>query len=307
MKATYEKLGIPEAERKYLAGVTAQYECLRGSTPRCGRHEGMRPIKELGAGRRGVLAGRGDQADRRRPGGRRRHASGDKEIFEIRAGTRVDRRIRQPSVPRPAGRTPARSAAGPVRPSWVAVEDLRVGDYVAVPTDVPEFGRTAALGARHVHAGARLHERRTCCWFLGLYLGDGYIHDRVGLPVASRSPSIATDERPRRRDRAASVAEQFGLDVRARGRSPTPHCPRHGALVDFLELNGLGGDRHTKRLPDWVSGLPTDQRLAFLAGFIDADGTVRAHASAKNPVITSANEHLLDDDLRSWRCCAASA
>ena len=26
MKLTYEKLGIPEAERKYLAGVTAQYE-----------------------------------------------------------------------------------------------------------------------------------------------------------------------------------------------------------------------------------------------------------------------------------------
>src|SRR3970282_1686171 len=26
IKATYEKLGIPEAERKYLAGVTAQYE-----------------------------------------------------------------------------------------------------------------------------------------------------------------------------------------------------------------------------------------------------------------------------------------
>src|SRR4029077_14913777 len=26
IKMTYEKLGIPEAERKYLAGVTAQYE-----------------------------------------------------------------------------------------------------------------------------------------------------------------------------------------------------------------------------------------------------------------------------------------
>ncbi|MGH8952100.1 MAG: Fe-S cluster assembly protein SufB, partial [Acidimicrobiia bacterium] len=26
IKSTYEKLGIPEAERKYLAGVTAQYE-----------------------------------------------------------------------------------------------------------------------------------------------------------------------------------------------------------------------------------------------------------------------------------------
>ena len=32
IKDTYEKLGIPEAERKYLAGVTAQYES-RGRVP----------------------------------------------------------------------------------------------------------------------------------------------------------------------------------------------------------------------------------------------------------------------------------
>ena len=32
IKNTYEKLGIPEAERKYLAGVTAQYE-VRGRLP----------------------------------------------------------------------------------------------------------------------------------------------------------------------------------------------------------------------------------------------------------------------------------
>src|SRR5579862_4169779 len=51
MKATYEKLGIPEAERKYLAGVTAQYECLRGSS-RVWTTDGMRPIKELGPGDR---------------------------------------------------------------------------------------------------------------------------------------------------------------------------------------------------------------------------------------------------------------
>src|SRR5215471_16581204 len=49
MKATYEKLGIPEAERKYLAGVTAQYECLRGSTL-VWTTEGLRPIKELAPG-----------------------------------------------------------------------------------------------------------------------------------------------------------------------------------------------------------------------------------------------------------------
>src|ERR1044071_7403028 len=49
MKQTYEKLGIPEAERKYLAGVTAQYECLRGST-RVWTTDGFKRIKELGEG-----------------------------------------------------------------------------------------------------------------------------------------------------------------------------------------------------------------------------------------------------------------
>ena len=49
IKNTYEKLGIPEAERKYLAGVTSQYECLTGST-RVWTTSGMRPIKELVAG-----------------------------------------------------------------------------------------------------------------------------------------------------------------------------------------------------------------------------------------------------------------
>ena len=63
MKATYEKLGIPEAERKFLAGVTAQYECLRGST-RVWTTGGMRAIKELERRRRGVLARRDDARDR---------------------------------------------------------------------------------------------------------------------------------------------------------------------------------------------------------------------------------------------------
>ncbi|HTT85790.1 MAG TPA: Fe-S cluster assembly protein SufB, partial [Acidimicrobiales bacterium] len=43
IKDTYEKLGIPEAERKYLSGVTAQYECLAGST-RVWTTSGMRLI-----------------------------------------------------------------------------------------------------------------------------------------------------------------------------------------------------------------------------------------------------------------------
>src|SRR4029077_3881027 len=84
VKATYEKLGIPEAERKYLAGVTAQYECLRGSTL-VWTTEGLRTIKEIGRGdvvfsldeetKQIVTAPVVAQA-----------CSGEKEVFELTAG-----------------------------------------------------------------------------------------------------------------------------------------------------------------------------------------------------------------------------
>ncbi|HEX6656714.1 MAG TPA: Fe-S cluster assembly protein SufB, partial [Ilumatobacter sp.] len=87
MMKTYEKLGIPEAERQYLAGVTAQYECLRGST-QVWTTRGMRAIKELEAGdevfsldpdtRKIVVAEVVGQA-----------CSGDKQIYEIKSGTRT--------------------------------------------------------------------------------------------------------------------------------------------------------------------------------------------------------------------------
>jgi hypothetical protein len=86
MKATYEKLGIPEAERKYLAGVTAQYECLRGST-KVWTTSGMRTIKELQAGDEVFAL---NEATKKLEiakvvgGGE----SGEKEVFEIRAGSR---------------------------------------------------------------------------------------------------------------------------------------------------------------------------------------------------------------------------
>src|SRR3954451_20984745 len=126
MKATYEKLGIPEAERKYLAGVTAQYECLRGSTL-VWTTSGMRPIKELGAGDE-VFALDEDTKQielARVVGG---GSSGDKEIFEITAGSRkIGASANHPFyVLRDVRREGSLKAR--YQPQWTAVEDLRVGD-----------------------------------------------------------------------------------------------------------------------------------------------------------------------------------
>jgi Fe-S cluster assembly protein SufB len=290
MKATYEKLGIPEAERKYLAGVTAQYECLRGST-KVWTTSGMRTIKELQAGDEVFAL---NEATKKLEiakvvgGGE----SGEKEVFEIRAGSRcIGASANHPFLAlrdhRREGRRKAR-----YRAEWVAVEDLRVGDLVAVPGDLPEFGRAIPLVRRHVHSTLGF-TNADLAWFCGLWLGDGYFKNSDGYTTAQ----IAVDARDEAlvNEIIRVAREQFDLEFRLSSDRFRLTALGTAALADFLDANGLGGRSLTKRVPDWVFEMPTAQRLAFLAGFIDADGTVRAHSSAKNPVITSANEALLND------------
>ena len=290
MKATYEKLGIPEAERKYLAGVTAQYECLRGST-KVWTTRGMRAIKELGAGDEVFALNEATKAievARVVAGGE----SGEKEILEIRAGSRViGASGNHPFLvlrdERREGRRKARYAS-----RWVAAEELAVGDLVAVPTDLPDFGRVYPMDLRHVHQGLGF-TNPDLAWFLGLWLGDGYLKHSDGYTTVQVAVDATDDGLVQEIVRVA--AAEFGLEFALATDGLRLTARGTARLADFLDANRIAGNSHTKRVPEWVFGLPTDQRLAFLAGFVDADGTVRAHRSAKNPVITSGNASLLDD------------
>jgi Fe-S cluster assembly scaffold protein SufB len=62
-------------------------------------------------------------------------------------------------------------------------------------------------------------------------------------------------------------------------------------LVEFFKANGFYGKALTKRVPEWVWSLPESQRLAFIAGYIDADGHINDYGFQ----IKSANRHLLED------------
>jgi Fe-S cluster assembly protein SufB len=298
VKNTYDKLGIPEAERKYLAGVTAQYECLRGST-RVWTDRGMRRIKELGAGDTVFSL----DAERRELVAQRvlgQQCSGVKEVFEISARGRVigasgNHPLLTLRDERKPGRQRARYAA-----RWVPVSDLRVGDLVAVGKELPEYGEPAALraprAADSLPAGSDSLPTATSvdfCWWAGIFLGDGYLHNRSGYV----SVEIAVDRTDTELvDEIIAVTRRlFGVEfsLAADGFRLTGH--RTAALAEFLELNALAGSALTKRVPDWVFGLPLAQRLAFLAGYLDSDGYVRDHKTSHDVVFTSANAALLED------------
>jgi intein/homing endonuclease len=63
-------------------------------------------------------------------------------------------------------------------------------------------------------------------------------------------------------------------------------------LARFIAKLGLTGDAHTKRIPPWVFRLPKLQRLALIAGVIDADGYVNEKGRFE---ISLCNKPLIQD------------
>jgi FeS assembly protein SufB len=293
VKSTYEKLGIPEAERKFLAGVTAQYECLRGSTL-VWTTAGMRPIKELQPGDRVFsLDAETKQIVEAEVVGQA--STGEKEIFEITArGATIGASGNHPFLvlrdERKPGRQRARFSA-----RWVPAEDLLVGDLVAIATDVPDHGEAAHLVRPSHRLGATYPERSSddLAWWAGLYLGDGFVHNRgayQSVEIAiDPSDTVLVDEIVR------VTRELFGVELRLAADGLRLVGPGTAALAEFVTLNGLGGGALAKRVPEWLFATPRSQRLAFLAGYVDADGYVRDHAKNKDVVLTSANADLLAD------------
>ena len=293
IKQTYEKLGIPEAERKYLAGVTAQYECLRGST-RVWTTTGMRAIKEVQAG---------DHVFALDPetklleialvlGGA---SSGDKEIYEISArGRTIGASGNHPFLVLRDERKPGAKKARYVQ-QWVPAEELAVGDLVAIATDVPEYGQPEPLLRLDRNRSETLPQETTddVAWFAGVYLGDGYLHNRSGyvsIEIAvDQTDAVLVEEIIR------VGGEAFGVEFSLATDGQRLTARQTAALATFIDFNGLGGGAHTKRLPFWAFSLPRSQRLALLAGLLDADGYVRNHPSSKDAMYTSANQALLGD------------
>ncbi len=293
IKNTFDRLGIPEAEQKYLGGVSAQFECLRGST-QVWTTDGMRPIKSLEPGDEVFSL---DEEAKKIVRSRvvRSASSGDKLVFEIKArGRTIGASSNHPFLVLRDERKPGRQRRR-YATRWVPVEDLREGDLVAVATDVSEFGEPATL----IRPGRPEHQRLPTmtsddfAWFAGLFLGDGYIHNRGRYPsveiAVNPDDEKLIDEIRRVGQELFGVTFDLGSDamrLTARGTRP---------LAEFLELNGLAGGALEKRLPPWAFRIPASQRLSLLAGFVDADGYVRTHPKNHDVVITSANAELLSD------------
>jgi len=125
IRSTYERLGIPEAERKYLAGVTAQYECLVGGT-RIPTDSGVVQLVDLMPGDSVFSLGDGNEVVTSKVVSI--HESGIKPVYEIQAGDlSIRASANHPFFAQFTFPNPKFAGA-----RWVEVAELAVGDLVCV-------------------------------------------------------------------------------------------------------------------------------------------------------------------------------
>jgi FeS assembly protein SufB len=278
IKNTYDRLGIPEAEKQRLiAGVAAQYECLAGETRVWTANRGQVMIKEVEPGDQ-VFA-YDEQNERLVVVPVKAAAQTDvRQTYEVKAGLRTIRATdNHPVLALRDSRQPGAARARWTR-MWLTTGELREGDLIAVPRSLPQFGAPFTLPALPVPAGRSQvacwvpeQTNADLMWLLGLFIGDGNLQDtgkthRIQFAIPEADVEV-------RAEIVRIVREQFGLTVHA------PDAYRvvinSKALTDWFWRIGFHGTSRSKRVPAWVFGLPEDQRLAFLGGWVDADGYIK--------------------------------
>jgi Fe-S cluster assembly protein SufB len=322
IKRTYDKLGITEAEKKFLAGVGAVYECLSGAT-KVFTTRGFKPISEISEG--DIVFSWDESSEKVIPAPvKSKSAKGRRAVFEVRTeNNSILATENHPFLVLEHVLPPGHKRRGFWRKRWRYLSELKAGDVVVVPKRLPvvgeayslsqpevyttttghnQFGASYQLNISHMYNEVTLPPTTSpeLMWFLGLYIGDGFVHSSTRESGRTRSGVhflITSREQKLRSDLISSGQMLFGLAATLDDDTVSFNS---SILADFLQANGFQTGAQEKLIPRWVWGLPRDQIQSFLAGVIDSDG----YASPDNILnITSCNWNLIDQLRDLCRYC----
>ncbi len=131
-------------------------------------------------------------------------------------------------------------------------------------------------------------------WLFGYWVGDGNIEVQEAQTegvIRWAKVGFSTPANDRARERLVQIMASV-VEAEPTERRDGAHLAWNSVeLAAFFRLNGFSGNAMTKRVPQWVWSLPESQRLAFIAGYLDADG----HVSGGRFHLKSVNRALLED------------
>jgi Fe-S cluster assembly protein SufB len=173
-----------------------------------------------------------------------------------------------------------RNETGDISQHWLEAHQLHTGDLLAVPviqeaSVAPETELLTEVSVgrgRHtaVMEDMAVKLTTTTCWLIGTYLAEGSAPANQSY-VNFDSHTDEVDERRRVRN---AMLEAFELEpwefvYPDRAGVSLRYSSVHAARWFIDQFGRLTAQ---KRLPDWVFGLPSDQRAAIVAGFYAGEG-----------------------------------
>ncbi len=308
IKNTFDRLGIPEAEQKFLGGVGAQYECLTGDTKIFTNPSGPKNIKSIKVGDK-IFAF--DEAT-----GKIKPSivkgvmfKGEREIFKVKIGTKkIKTTINHPFLALMHKKKQG-ARRGRYKREWRYLSDLKVGNLVAIAKQIPfegkpyRFKSSHELSFRHNKVNIPKLSTEDLMWFLGLYLGDGFLHKEKNK--ARVEIAIPKEDIQLREVLLSVIKNMFGIQASAKDKNRI--IVYSTIIARFIEEIGFGGKAFTKKIPEWAFSLPKTQILAFLGGYLDSDGHVRNYAKNHDVVFTSVNKKILEDIIILTMLCGLPA
>ena len=209
--------------------------------------------------------------------------NGVKEIYQIKTGARTLKcSANHKFYKLNAGINPTY----PREKVWEKAEDLKVGDYIATVSNIPEFDGEINLPDGILATDEIMHQ-------FGLFTGDGCLDVNQGI-------SIAIPDTDEDKNDYIENARNFFKTTRnfADGRKVHITRTKYTYLINscaaarLLVSFGLNGKSRTKRIPEWIFGLTRPLKQAYLMGIFDSDG----HYDKKGRIqVGLANKDLVND------------
>jgi len=159
-----------------------------------------------------------------------------------------------------------------VRLVWKPLKELKKGDYIVVLRKLPsENGKSCDLDF------VRL---------FGFLIGDGWL-----CKHNYRVEFAKSDDEWINQEYKALFEKVFGVKMKETKRSYYVYSKR---IWKELEEKGLNRRATEKIVPDWVFELNREGKLAFIAGYVDADGTLTRSGTGYVIKVESASRKLIE-------------
>ncbi len=137
--------------------------------------------------------------------------------------------------------------------------------------------------------------------FVGAFLGDGWIRDQAAVAISGHSVGLAIGGPGEfHTGRYLSLCRRL-LPANWKDNAPGAYgltCSSRTVRNAVLEM-GLGARSRTRQVPEYAFNLTREEKLALLAGYADADGSVADARTSNHGRLTFCSvNRLLVSDLR---------